>query len=73
VGITKPSLKTKIESELIAAAGALNITVLSTTQLAKIAEAIANAVVDEFEQNAQVVGTVTSGAGAGGAITGTIT
>lgn len=69
MGITSASLSTKIQAEIIVEFGAPN----DSSRLTKFCNAIARAIVDEFEQNAVVnsTGTVTSGAGAGGSVTTT--
>jgi hypothetical protein len=48
------------------------ITVESDAQLQNCCTAIATAIVDEIQDNALVTGEVTSGAGAGGVVTGTV-
>lgn len=45
---------------------------ISPAQLEAMWIAISQAIIDEFVANGQVIGTVTSGAGAGGAVEGTI-
>ena len=69
MGITSASLSTKLQTEIIAEFGAPQ----DSSQLTKFCNAVARAVVDEIESNAVVnsTGTVTSGAGAGGAVTTT--
>lgn len=71
--LTQTSLQGRLVAELTTAATSLGLSVLSPTQLAKISEAIAKAVVDEIQANAQVQGQVTSGQGAGGSVEGTVT
>lgn len=66
--LTQASLATKIQAEIIAQFGAP----ADAAILQKFANAIAKAVIDEIQANAVVTGTVTSGAGAGGAVTGTV-
>jgi hypothetical protein len=68
VPLSQASLATKIQAEIIAQFGAP----ADAATLQKFANAIAKAVVDEIQANALVSGTVTSGAGAGGAVTGTV-
>ena len=60
MAITKASLKTKLEAELTAQGFQLTG---EFAMASKMAEAIANAVIDEITQNAQVV--VTKGSSAG--------
>ncbi|HCG9116539.1 TPA: hypothetical protein NJ598_000152 [Vibrio parahaemolyticus] len=60
MALTKPSLKHKLETELKAQGFVLDG---EFAMAGKFAEAIANAVVDEITQNAQVE--VTSGSSAG--------
>ncbi|QIS00563.1 hypothetical protein [Vibrio diabolicus] len=60
MALTKPSLKQKLETELKAQGFVLEG---EFAMAGKFAEAIANAVVDEITQNAQVE--VTSGSSAG--------
>ena len=60
MALTKPSLKQKLETELKAQGFVLDG---EFAMAGKFAEAIANAVVDEITQNAQVE--VTSGSSAG--------
>lgn len=60
MALTKPSLKQKLETELKAQGFVLGG---EFAMAGKFAEAIANAVVDEITQNAQVE--VTSGSSAG--------
>ena len=67
--ITDTSLSAKIVAEIVAAKGAP----ADMSQLQQFADAIAKAIVQEITTSAVVVGTVTSGAGAGGAVTGSIT
>jgi hypothetical protein len=66
--ITQATLSTKIKSEMQAVYGAPD----EPEKLQKFADAIAKAIVDEITSSALVTGTVTSGAGAGGSVTGTI-
>lgn len=68
MALTQASLATKIQAEIIAQFGAP----ADAGTLQKFANAIAKAVVDEIQANAIVTGTVTSGMGAGGAVTGTV-
>lgn len=73
MALSVPSLKGKIQTEIIAQFGAP----ADSAQLAKFCEAVAQAVYDEITSNAVVnsTGTVTSGPGAGGGVTttGTVT
>lgn len=68
MALTQASLATKIQTEIIAQFGAA----ADASILNKFCQAIAKAVVDEIQANAAVAGTVTSGAGAGGAVIGTV-
>lgn len=68
MALTQASLATKIQAEIIAQFGAP----ADSSVLLKFANAIAKAVVDEIQANAVVTGTVTSGAGSGGAVTGSV-
>jgi hypothetical protein len=68
VPLTQASLSTKIQTEIVALYGAADNSAL----LKKFADAVAKAVVDEIQANALVTGTVISGAGSGGAVTGTV-
>lgn len=63
MALDKDSLKARMVAELTLATTALGIAILSPAQLDKICEALANATVDEIQQNAQVV--VTGGSSAG--------
>lgn len=60
-------LSTELQTEI---AAVLNI--VDPAQLKKVCDAIAAAVVTHIQNNALVSGTVTSGAGAGGTVTGTV-
>jgi hypothetical protein len=68
MAITTASLKAKLIAELNVQLGAPTDSAL----MAKVCEAIAKAVKDEITGNAVVSGTVTSGAGSGGTVTGTV-
>lgn len=67
MGITIASLSTKIQTEVVAQMGS---PANDSVQLKRMADAIAKAVVDEIHTNATITGTgsVTSGPGAGGAV-----
>lgn len=69
MALTKASLSSRIQTNVIAALG----TPADSTQLQKFADAVAQAVVDEIHSNGvvSVTGTVTSGTGAGGSVTAT--
>lgn len=68
--VLKPAIKTQLESQYQIVAG------FGAGELEKFAEALAtaigNQVVSYIQANALVSGTVTSGNGAGGAVTGTV-
>jgi len=66
--LTKAALSTKIQTEIIAVFGAAD----DASKMKDFADALAKAIVDEIKANALVTGTVTSGAGAGGTVTGTV-
>ena len=67
--LTKESLSTKIQTEIIALYGAAD----DSSKLKDFADAIAKAVVDEIQANAVVTGTVTGGgSSSGSAISGTV-
>jgi hypothetical protein len=72
MALTQASLSSKIQAEIVALYGVAD----DPSRLQDFADAIAKAVVDEIQANAVVssTGTVTSGAGAGGAVvtTGTV-
>lgn len=67
MALSSSSLKSKLKVEI---AALFSITDQAT--LDKACEAIAKAVVEEIQTNAVVTGTVTSGIGAGGSVTGTV-
>jgi len=69
LAITQATLSTKIQAEIIAQFGAAD----DASILTKFANAVAKAVVDEIHALAVVnsTGTVTTGPGAGGAVTTT--
>lgn len=56
-----------------ATSAAAGYTAIADAQWMLIAQVIATAVVTEIQTNALVVGVVTSGMGAGGTVTGTVT
>ena len=66
--ITVASLKGKIKDKLDAEFGAPT----DPAWQEKFCKAIAEAIVEEIQASALVTGTVTSGAGSGGAVTGTV-
>lgn len=66
--ITVASLKQKIKDKLDATFGAPD----NPTWQENFCKAIAEAIVEEIQTSALVTGTVTSGAGSGGAVTGTV-
>jgi hypothetical protein len=68
MALTQASLSGKIQAEIQSLYG----TPADGAKLKNFCDAIAKAVVDEIQQNAQVSGTVTSGVGAGGSVTGTV-
>ena len=71
MALTQASLSGKIKVEIQALYGPPD----NDATLTKFCNAVAKAVVDEIQQNAvvntEVIGEVTSGAGAGGAVVGT--
>lgn len=71
MALTQASLSGKIKVEIQALYGPAD----NDATLTKFCNAVAKAVVDEIQQNAvvntEVIGEVTSGAGAGGAVIGT--
>lgn len=73
MALTQASLSSKIQAELVSKFG----TAEDAAQLAKFADAVAKAVVDEIKINAVIAVTsvsgVTTGAGTSGPGTGTIT
>ena len=62
--ISETSLSARIVTEITAQKGAPQ----DPARLKQFADAVAKAVVDEITQNAQATGSVTSGAGSGGAV-----
>ena len=69
MAMSQATLSTKIQTEIIALYGAADDSAL----LKKFADAIAKAVVDEIQANAEVNGTVTGGgSSSGSAIAGTV-
>jgi hypothetical protein len=67
-----PLSATRLGSEIKSALEAFFGTPEDDTKLSNVCNAIASAIVSEIQSNAQVMGTVESGQGAGGAITGTV-
>lgn len=55
MALSKASLKGRIKTELTAIAASLGIPITDSAQLDKFCEAMANAVVDEIQQNAEVL------------------
>lgn len=67
MSLSQSDLSSKLQANLSGV-----FTILNSVELKKVCDAIAQAVVDEITQNAIVTGTVTSGAGQGGSVTGTV-
>jgi hypothetical protein len=65
--MTQADLSTKLQANI----GAV-INLVDSAQLKKVCDAIALSVVQEVQTKALVTGTVTSGAGSGGSVTGTV-
>lgn len=63
MALSKPALKARIVAEFQLIATFLGLPVLNQVQLEKFAEALANAIVDEIQANAETV--VASGSSAG--------
>lgn len=70
MALTEASLSTAIKAEIQSEYGGAPD---DAAKLQKFADAMARAVVNEIKNNAVVVGTVTSGLGSGGDVTGTVT
>lgn len=65
--MTQADLSSKLQANI----GAI-INLADPVQLKKVCDAIALSVVSEIQSKALVTGTVTSGAGSGGTVTGTV-
>lgn len=67
--LSAATLSAAIKTEIENIAG---IDIIDEAELERFTDALATAIVDHITANALVTGTVTSGAGAGGAVTGTV-